>query len=128
MKNKVIIITGAGMGLGLATAKELASKGANLVLVDFNEKALADAKAEISKDFSEVRIITVVADVSKEDAVKNYVDEAVKAFGKIDGLYNNAGIEGKQASITEYDVNIFKKVIQIGECSQCCLDVPRFIE
>lgn len=114
MKNKVIIITGAGMGLGLAAAKELASKGANLVLVDFNEKALEDAKVEITKEFSDVKIITVKADVSNEEAVKNYVDEAVKSFGRIDGLYNNAGIEGKQASITEYDVNIFKKVIDIN--------------
>lgn len=114
MKNKVIIITGAGMGLGLATAKELASKGAKLVLVDYNEKSLADAKAEITKEFPDVNIINVVADVSKEEAVKNYVDEAVKAFGRIDGLYNNAGIEGQQASITEYDVNIFKKVIDIN--------------
>ena len=114
MKNKVNIITGAGMGLGLAAAKELASRGSNLVLVDYNEKGLANAKAEISKEFPKIKIITVVADVSKEAAVKNYVDEAVKVFGKIDGLYNNAGIEGKQASITEYDVDIFKKVIDIN--------------
>jgi len=113
-ENKAIIITGAGMGLGLATAKELASEGANLVLVDYNEKSLADAKAEISKKFPDVKIIHVVADVSKEEAVKNYVNEAVKTFGSIDGLYNNAGIEGKQASITEYDVDMFKKVIDIN--------------
>lgn len=114
MKNKVIIITGAAMGLGYAAAKELASKGANLVLVDYNEEGLTNAKAEISKEFPEVKIIPVVADVSDEQAVKNYVDEAVKTFGRIDGFYNNAGIEGKQASITEYDVNVFKKVIDIN--------------
>ena len=114
MKNKVIIITGAGMGLGLAAANELASKGANLVLVDYNDKSLDDAKTTLNKDFPDVKIITVVADVSKEEAVKNYVDEAVKTFGRIDGLYNNAGIEGKQASITEYDVSVFKKVIDIN--------------
>jgi NAD(P)-dependent dehydrogenase (short-subunit alcohol dehydrogenase family) len=114
LDNKVIIITGAAMGLGLAAAKELASKGANLTLVDYNEKSLTEAKNDISKEFPEVKIITVMADVSNEDAVKNYVDETVKAFGRIDGLYNNAGIEGKQAGITEYDVNIFKKVIDIN--------------
>jgi NAD(P)-dependent dehydrogenase (short-subunit alcohol dehydrogenase family) len=114
MKNKVIIITGAGMGLGYATAKELASRGANLVLVDYNEQSLSDAKAEISKEFPGASVITITADVSNEEAVKNYVDEAIKAFGRIDGLYNNAGIEGKQAGMTEYDVNVFKKVIDIN--------------
>lgn len=117
MKNldgKVIIITGAAMGLGLAAAKELASQGANLTLVDYNDKSLTEAKNELSKQYPAIKIITIVADVSKEDAVKNYVDETVKAFGRIDGLYNNAGIEGKQASMTEYDLNVFKKVIDIN--------------
>jgi NAD(P)-dependent dehydrogenase (short-subunit alcohol dehydrogenase family) len=114
-KNKVVIITGAAMGLGLAAAKELASKGANLTLVDYNEKSLLDAKEEVLKQSSgDAKIITVVADVSDERAVKNYVNETVKVFGRIDGLYNNAGIEGKQAGMTEYDVNIFKKVFDIN--------------
>lgn len=113
-ENKVIIITGAAMGLGLAAAKELAVQGATLTLVDYNEKSLAEAKAEISKQFPGIKILTVAADVSKEDAVKNYVNETVSTFGRIDGLYNNAGIEGKQAGITEYDVSIFKKVFDIN--------------
>ena len=113
-ENKTIIITGAAMGLGLAAAKELAARGANLALVDYNEKSLNDAKAEIAGDFPNAKIITVVADVSNEEAVKNYVDETVKAFNRIDGLYNNAGIEGRQAGMTEYDVSIFKKVIDIN--------------
>jgi len=102
------------MGLGLASAKELAARGANLALVDYNESSLEEAKTEINKQYPAVKIITVVADVSNEDAVKNYVAETVKAFGRIDGLYNNAGIEGKQAGMTEYDVTIFKKVIDIN--------------
>ncbi|MEH0155431.1 glucose 1-dehydrogenase [Limibacter armeniacum] len=113
-KNKVIIITGAAMGLGFATAKVLAERGAKLTLVDYNEESLSTAKNEILSEYPSTEIVSIVADVSNEDAVKNYVDETVKAFGRIDGLYNNAGIEGRQASITEYDVDIFKKVIDIN--------------
>ena len=114
LENKAIIITGAAMGLGLAAAKELAAQGASLTLVDYNEKSLTEAKDVISKQFPDVKIITVVADVSNEEAVKNYVNKTVEAFGRIDGLYNNAGIEGKQASMTEYDLNVFRKVIDIN--------------
>ncbi|MBC6611516.1 SDR family oxidoreductase [Hymenobacter sp. BT507] len=114
MKGKVMLITGAAMGLGLAAAKELASRGATLVLVDYNEQGLQEARQAITEQFSEVEVLTVVADVSDEAAVKNYVDEAVAQFGRIDGFYNNAGIEGKQASITEYDMVVFKKVIDIN--------------
>ncbi|RYZ25891.1 MAG: SDR family oxidoreductase [Chitinophagaceae bacterium] len=113
-ENKAIIITGAAMGLGLAAAKELASRGASLSLVDYNEKGLEEAKTAISKQYPDVKIITVAADVSSEEAVKNYIGQTVKAFGRIDGLYNNAGIEGKQASMTEYDLDVFKKVIDIN--------------
>lgn len=114
LKDKTILITGAAMGLGLAAAKEFASRGAKLSLVDYNEKALDEAKKEILNQSPSTKIIAVVADVSNEDAVKNYVSETVKAFGRIDGFYNNAGIEGRQASLTEYDVDIFKKVIEIN--------------
>ncbi len=114
LENKAIIITGAAMGLGLAAAKELAAQGADLTLVDYNEKSLTEAKDGLSKQFPNAKIITVVADVSNEDAVKNYVNKTVEAFGRIDGLYNNAGIEGRQASMTEYDLNIFRKVIDIN--------------
>jgi NAD(P)-dependent dehydrogenase (short-subunit alcohol dehydrogenase family) len=114
LENKVVLITGAAMGLGLAAAIEAAKNGALLSLIDNNEKALADAKDEIKKQFPETKVITIKADVSKEAEVKNYVDETVKQFGRIDGFYNNAGIEGKQASLTEYDLDIFKKVIDIN--------------
>ncbi|RYE18093.1 MAG: SDR family oxidoreductase [Sphingobacteriales bacterium] len=114
LENKAIIITGAAMGLGLATAKELAAQGAKLSLVDYNEQSLNDAKASISVQFPEAHLLTVVADVSDEAAVRNYVNKTVEAFGRIDGLYNNAGIEGRQASLTTYDLDVFKKVIDIN--------------
>lgn len=114
MKDKVVIITGAAMGLGQAAAEELAERGASLTLVDYNEKSLEQAKQQILSRLPDTKIITVIADVSNEDAVKNYVNKTVESFGRIDGLYNNAGIEGRQAPLTEYDISVFKKVIDIN--------------
>ncbi|WP_242921776.1 glucose 1-dehydrogenase [Pontibacter liquoris] len=111
---KAIIITGAAMGLGLAAAKELASQGANLTLMDYNEAQLSDAANDLTKEFQGIKITTVVGDASNEEDVKKYVSETLKAFGRIDGLYNNAGIEGRQAPMTEYDIKVFKKVIDIN--------------
>ena len=113
MEDQVIIITGAAMGLGYAAAEVLASKGAKLALVDYNEEALKEAEEKLSSAY-QTEILTVKADVSNENDVKNYVDATVEKFGKIDGLYNNAGIEGKQAGMTEYDLEVFKKVIDIN--------------
>ena len=114
LEKKVIAITGAAMGLGLAAAKEAAQQGALLSLIDYNEKALEEAKLVILKDYPDTQVITLVADVSKEADVKKYVHETVKAFNRIDGFYNNAGIEGKQALMIDYDVEVFKKVIDIN--------------
>lgn len=114
MKDKVVIITGGAMGLGYAAAEVLAAQGAKLVLVDYNEEKLAEAEKELSGKYTDASFLTITADVSNEDAVKNYVDQTVKEFGRIDGFYNNAGIEGKQASIVDYDVEVFKKVVDIN--------------
>ncbi|GGH69262.1 SDR family oxidoreductase [Phaeocystidibacter marisrubri] len=113
MKDKVIIITGAAMGLGQAAAEYLANQGAKLSLVDYNEEEL-EATAKSIRDTYGTEVLTVTADVSKEEAVAGYVDKTVEVFGRIDGFYNNAGIEGKQASLVEYDLEVFKKVVDIN--------------
>lgn len=114
LENKVILITGAAMGLGLATAIEAAKEGAKLSLIDFNAKTLEETKSFLKKTFPETEALFIHADVSKEIEVKAFVEQSVKAYGRIDGFYNNAGIEGKQALLTEYDLEIFKKVIDIN--------------
>lgn len=108
------MITGAAVGLGYAAVENLASLGANLSLIDYNEKTLDEAKEKLLQKFSGIKVLAIVADVSDETAVKNYVDQTVKEFGTIDGFYNNSGIEGKQTPLIEYDTNTFKKVIEIN--------------
>lgn len=114
LTGKSIVITGAGMGLGLAAANVCAAKGASLTLVDYNEQALEDAAAEVRKAHPDAQITTVTADVSNEEEVKKYVAAALNATGRIDGFYNNAGIEGKQAAMAEYDLEVFNRVIGIN--------------
>jgi len=114
LKDKVIIITGAGMGLGYATAVEAAKNGAKLSLIDYNKESLDNAKAEILALYPDCEVLTVTADVSDEEAVKNYVQKTKETFGRIDGFYNNAGIEGRQAPIVSYDLDVFKKVLDIN--------------
>lgn len=114
LKDKVVLITGAAMGLGYAAAEESARQGAKLALVDFNEASLGEAKKKLESEFPDIQILTVVGDASNEEQVKKYVNETVDKFGAIHGFYNNAGIEGKQAPITEYDLDVFRKVIDIN--------------
>ncbi|MBB2976872.1 NAD(P)-dependent dehydrogenase (short-subunit alcohol dehydrogenase family) [Microbacterium endophyticum] len=112
--NKTILITGGGSGLGRASAVRLATEGAKLALVDVSEdglKATVDAIRDVAPD-SEV--ITVIGDVSKQDQVQNYVDETLKAFGRIDGFFNNAGIEGKQNLTENFTADEFDKVVSIN--------------
>lgn len=113
-EDKVIIITGAASGLGQDAAVRVASEGAKLVLVDLNEEVLKETELLIKKESSDAELLTVKADVSNEDEVKNYVDQAVKTFGKIDGFFNNAGIEGKQNLTEDYGSDEFQKVVNIN--------------
>lgn len=82
-----------------------------MALVDLMEDALNSAKSELE---SEGEVITIQADVSKEADVENYVKETVDKFGTIDIFFNNAGIEGKVAPITEQSVDDLDKVLSVN--------------
>lgn len=113
-EDKVVLITGAASGLGQDAAVRIASEGAKLVLVDLNEEALKETEELIKKDSSDAEVLTITADVSDEAAVKNYVDKTIDTFGKIDGFFNNAGIEGKQNLTEDYGSDEFQKVVNIN--------------
>lgn len=112
--DKVVIITGAGSGLGEAVALQLAKEEAKLSLVDLNEEGLKQAKAKIQEQFPQTEITTIVANVVNEEEVKKYVNETVNVYGKIDGFFNNAGIEGKQNLTEDYGSDEFRKVVDIN--------------
>ncbi|MFX1588116.1 MAG: SDR family NAD(P)-dependent oxidoreductase, partial [Promethearchaeota archaeon] len=89
LKERVAIITGAGAGIGEATAILFASEGAKVCCNSISESALKVVE-RINNSGGEA--IFVQADVSKEPEAKKIIDKAIEAFGKIDILFNNAGI------------------------------------
>ena len=86
LNDKVALITGAGSGIGLQTALLFSEEGAAVVCVDVNEKAARDAAAKLKK------AIPVKADVSKAADCQQMVAAAERQFGKLNVLFNNAGI------------------------------------
>lgn len=113
-QDKVVIITGGGSGLGRAAADSIAAQGGKLVLVDMNKESLEASKNEILADFPDTSIKIVEANVTDEEQVKNYVQFTLDTFGKIDGFFNNAGIEGKQNLTEDYGSDEFEKVVSVN--------------
>src|SRR6476661_1180144 len=87
---KVALVTGAGSGMGLATARAFAESGASVVLADYNEDAVERAAAEIVS--AGHKAIAARCDVSDDAQVAAMVDRAVAEFGRLDVAFNNAGV------------------------------------
>jgi NAD(P)-dependent dehydrogenase (short-subunit alcohol dehydrogenase family) len=110
LANKVAIVTGGAVGIGLATGSLFAQEGARVLLVDLDEQALREAVASIGSD----AVSYVVSDVSRPEQVQDYTRTAVERYGGIDVFINNAGIEGQVKPITDYSIEIFDKVIAVN--------------
>ncbi len=88
-KGKTIIVTGGGSGIGRCTAHELVALGANVAILGRTAEKLAEVKAEIEEDGGQV--LTQVCDIRDETMVIAAIDAVLGAYGRIDGLVNNAG-------------------------------------
>ena len=109
---KVAIITGAASGIGKATAILFAQEGAKVVVADVMDK-LGEETVKMIKE-SGGKAVFVHADVSRAEDVKNMVKTAVDTYGRLDIIFNNAGIEGATADTANYPENVFDKVIAIN--------------
>ena len=118
MKGKVAIVTGASSGIGLATVKEFASRGASVVLAARNTSKLESTVQELNSQYGndvngKSKFIAVTADVSKEEDCKNLVARSVEHFGRIDILVNNAGIS-MRAMFKDLDLCVIRNLIDVN--------------
>ncbi len=113
-EDKVVLITGAGSGLGQASALQLAKEGAKLTLVDLNEAGLEETKKKVADVAPNTASLLITANVANEQEVENFVKQTVDQFGKIDAFFNNAGVEGKQNLTEDYSIDEFNKVVSIN--------------
>lgn len=113
LKNKVALITGSARGLGKAIAERYAALGADIVINYSKDKASADEVLSNVLAMG-VKAITIKADVSKVADLEYLFEEAKKAFGKIDIVVANAGIEMVEVPVTEFTEEQFDKVFSIN--------------
>lgn len=109
-ENKVAIVTGGSFGIGRATAAAFASRGAKVVIADWIENK--ETLKEITDEGGSVMFVR--CDVSKNDDVKNLLEQTAKAFGRLDFAVNNAGVEGANAVTHDCTEENWDKTIGIN--------------
>ena len=125
-KNRTAIVTGGAQGFGFDISKRLLESGASVIIWDNDSKATEKA----IKDLNNPNLSSHVVDVSNYEEVDKTVNEITKN-SNIDILINNAGITGPTATLWEYDIEMWKKVVEInlmGTFNCCRSIVPNMIK
>ena len=104
------VVTGAGSGIGRATAVQLAAAGARVVINDVDGDGLAETRAALCSD----GVVEVVADASDEQSVLRMLDECKNAFGRLDGVHANAGVVGRTEPLLGLRVEDFERVLRVN--------------
>ena len=111
-ENKVALVTGAAMGMGLATARMFAEAGAKVVLSDHNEEALVAATDQLKA--AGHMVLGVRCDVSNEAEVDAMVRETVETFGRLDAAFNNAGIQIPPNDVVDVPREDYRRVMAVN--------------
>lgn len=110
MSGPVVLITGGGGGIGAAAAQRFAADGARIVLVDRHASAAAAVIARLRGTDA----VAVTADVGDEDGAQAGVETAMTRFGRLDAVFNNAGIAGAAAPVHEMPVADWDEIVRVN--------------
>lgn len=116
LSGKVIAVSGAGSGIGLATAHYLARRGCLLSLMDINAKAVEDAAESVRKN-TNTKVVTTTGDVSEDADVERWITSTVSKLGRLDGAANVAGIfveSTARGGIASMEDKIWNSVIGVN--------------
>ncbi|MGK9124956.1 SDR family oxidoreductase [Olivibacter sp. SA151] len=111
LQDKVVLVTGAGRGLGAAICKRLSRDGASIALTDVRENDLVHTAAEISATGCNAQ--SYVMDVTDETSVINVLKQVVDHFGRLDVIINNAGVDYTK-SVEELSLNEWDQVMSVN--------------
>lgn len=111
MKDKSVIITGAGSGIGKATAIKLANEGAKIMVTDINEETAIETAEFIRENSGVAEVLKV--DVTKVEDIKNMIQKTVDAFGNLDTIVNNAGISNPETLLHKTEEDTWNKIIDV---------------
>jgi len=112
LEGKVIMITGGSTGIGFATARRCVAEGASVLIADINETAAVAAAAELNAAGGKVHFHPT--NVTQASAVEAAVAEAVSRFGRLDGAFNNAGIDGGFTNTIKMTEEAFDQTIAVN--------------
>lgn len=111
-EKKVVLITGAAMGIGLSGAKKFAQEGWSVAMIDKEKEIQEKEAAALKAEGYDVE--SFHCDVSSYDQCTKTVEAVIQRFGKIDCLYNNAGVLGDRLGILEFDPEAFKEAFNVN--------------
>ena len=114
LESKVAIVTGGASGMGLATVRRFLEEGASVVVGDLNAENGRTVIEELNAEGYEGKVSFTVTDVSVEDDVAAMTELAVDAYGRLDVVFNNAGIGGAFGPITELEVDDWDKTFHLS--------------
>src|SRR5919109_5649482 len=109
---KVALVTGAGSGMGLATAKAFAEAGASVVLADIQEEAVRAAAEQLIADGR--KALAIRCDVSDDGQVASMIERTVSSFGRLDVAFNNAGIMQRRVDTADISGDEWDRVLAIN--------------